>query len=327
MMEDLISVILPIYNVAPYLPACLDSLLAQTYQNLEIILVDDGSPDEAPAICDEYARRDSRIVVLHQENQGLGAARNNGMALARGAYIAFIDPDDLVMKDYLEVLYRDMIEQNADIVCCNAVEELNGERYDSFCVREHRRIQSADICYRDSFVARERYGHIVWAKLIKTNLAKRYVSSSRLYAQDALYMLELFAESPVVYLDPYVGYVYIRWADSVTMKYGKHNVIQRIDNLATFQYGFRSTLPLSPETRRVIAESYAYGVHTAAATTILAKNGGFRQHRKMLLDCIRELRPAMGQLSRKNRLRLWLYQNLPGVYWLCIKALPLLGKA
>lgn len=116
-MEELISVILPIYNVAAYLPACLDSILSQTYQNLEIILMDDGSPDEAPAICDDYARRDPRIVVLHQENQGVGAARNNGMALAHGSYIAFVDPDDLVKEDYFEVLHRDMVEQNADIVC------------------------------------------------------------------------------------------------------------------------------------------------------------------------------------------------------------------
>ena len=76
-----------------------------------------------------------------------------------------------------------------------------------------------------------------------------------------------------------------------------------------------------------MAESYAETIHSAAAATILAENSTFRQHRKLLLDCIRELRPVMDRVSRKTRLRLWLYQNLPGVYWLCVKLLPLLGRA
>ncbi len=90
----LLSVIVPVYKVEQYLSECLDSILASTYTKLEIILIDDGSPDRCPAICDEYARRDSRIRVIHQENRGLVAARNAGLAVATGTYIAFVDSDD-----------------------------------------------------------------------------------------------------------------------------------------------------------------------------------------------------------------------------------------
>lgn len=93
-MNDKISVIVPVYNVEQYLPRCLDSILCQSYENLEIILVDDGSPDGSGAICDGYAQKDPRIQVIHQENGGLSAARNAGIAAATGAYLAFVDSDD-----------------------------------------------------------------------------------------------------------------------------------------------------------------------------------------------------------------------------------------
>ncbi len=104
-MNDLISVILPIYNVEAYLRRCIDSVIAQTYTNIEILLVDDGSPDGSPAICDEYAARDERIRVIHKENGGLSDARNAGIREARGRYVTVIDSDDYVTKDYVEVLY------------------------------------------------------------------------------------------------------------------------------------------------------------------------------------------------------------------------------
>ena len=103
----LISVIVPVYNVEAYLGECIDSLIHQTYETLEIILVDDGATDASGAICDDYARRDGRIKVVHQPNQGLGGARNAGIEVAQGAYISFIDSDDYVELD----TYRSLIEQ------------------------------------------------------------------------------------------------------------------------------------------------------------------------------------------------------------------------
>lgn len=104
-MNPLISVIVPVYKVEQFLPRCVNSLLAQTYDNLEIILVDDGSPDRCGQICDEYANADNRVIVIHKPNGGLSSARNAGLDIARGDYIAFVDSDDWVDTDCYEKLY------------------------------------------------------------------------------------------------------------------------------------------------------------------------------------------------------------------------------
>ena len=115
MDKPLISVVVPIYKVEQYLKACVDSIVNQTYSNLEIILVDDGSPDKCPEMCDEYAKRDNRIKVIHQENGGLSAARNSGINAAQGEFLTFIDSDDFVAENYVEVLYNGLLKFDADI--------------------------------------------------------------------------------------------------------------------------------------------------------------------------------------------------------------------
>lgn len=118
MPEPLVSIIIPIYKVEPYLRQCLDSVINQTYTNLEIILVDDGSPDNSPQICDEYATKDNRIVVIHKENGGLSDARNVGLDICKGEYISFVDSDDWVENAYIKVLYEILKKENADISIC-----------------------------------------------------------------------------------------------------------------------------------------------------------------------------------------------------------------
>lgn len=117
-MRDLISVIIPVYKVEAYLPRCMESILAQTYENLEIILVDDGSPDGCPAICDAYAARDPRVRVIHQENAGLSGARNAGMEAAKGAYFVFVDSDDYVTPDFVERLYSACVSTGSPLGIC-----------------------------------------------------------------------------------------------------------------------------------------------------------------------------------------------------------------
>lgn len=114
-----ISIIVPVYKVQPYLHRCVDSILGQTFRDFELILVDDGSPDGCPAICDDYARQDERIVVIHQKNGGLSAARNAGLDCAKGEYIAFIDSDDWVHPEYLQRLYQALVEAQADLSLCS----------------------------------------------------------------------------------------------------------------------------------------------------------------------------------------------------------------
>lgn len=117
-MNELISVIIPVYKVETYLTACVESVLAQTYQNFEIILVDDGSPDHCPAMCDAFAARDRRIRVIHKENRGLSSARNAGIEAARGEFLAFLDSDDLWSPKFLERLSGALEETGAVFSVC-----------------------------------------------------------------------------------------------------------------------------------------------------------------------------------------------------------------
>lgn len=114
-----ISIIVPVYNVENYLSKCINSILDQTFSDFELILIDDKSPDKSGKICDDYAKRDNRIMVIHKEtNQGVSAARNDGLDVAKGEYVTFVDSDDWVEPDFLEYLYGLAVEKSADIVTC-----------------------------------------------------------------------------------------------------------------------------------------------------------------------------------------------------------------
>lgn len=117
-MNDFISVIIPIYKVEEYLDECISSIVNQTFSNLEIILVDDGSPDKCPEMCDNWAKKDSRIKVIHKSNRGLSDARNAGLEVASGKYISFVDSDDWIDTHMYEILYKHIKEENADICAC-----------------------------------------------------------------------------------------------------------------------------------------------------------------------------------------------------------------
>lgn len=122
----MISVIVPIYNVEKYMNRCIESIRCQTYTDLEIILIDDGSTDTSPQICDNWANKDSRIRVIHKSNGGLADARNAGIEVAKGEYISFIDSDDYIEKDMLTLLFNSLISEGADIAVCGINYVTNG---------------------------------------------------------------------------------------------------------------------------------------------------------------------------------------------------------
>ncbi len=127
MEQDLISIVVPIYKVEKYLEKCVESICNQTYRNLEIILVDDGSPDQCGAMCEEYASKDDRIKVIHKKNGGLSDARNAGIDVAKGTYIGFVDSDDYIHPSMFEILYKAVKENDAEISVCNFFKVEDGE--------------------------------------------------------------------------------------------------------------------------------------------------------------------------------------------------------
>ena len=118
-LNEKISVIIPVYNDEKYLEQCVESVLTQSYHNLEVILVDDGSTDATPAICEDFRRQDDRIRVIYKQNEGIGASRNTGLAMATGDYILFIDHDDWLLEDHIQKLYDLLKKNQVDIAIGN----------------------------------------------------------------------------------------------------------------------------------------------------------------------------------------------------------------
>ena len=172
-MNPLVSVIVPVYNVYPYLHEALNSVTAQTYKDLEIILIDDGSTDGSGKICDEYASRDDRVLVIHQENKGLSAARNAGLDSANGDVIAFFDPDDSLRSDFIEKTLAALIGEDADMaLCMYSTQHTTEHLSDSSCDKTLPLIKPG-IYGRDA-VLEALIGHTmnvsIWNKLYKKHL-------------------------------------------------------------------------------------------------------------------------------------------------------------
>lgn len=164
---ELISVIVPVYKVEPYLDKCISSIVNQTYKNLEIILVDDGSPDNCPAMCDAWAEKDSRIRVLHQRNQGGGAARNAGLDLTSGSLIAFVDSDDYIAPDMYAHLYE-LLKSGADIAECSYVEVAGNDAV--FACGYETRSYTAQEAMAEHIQDRV-FRQLIWNKLYRRQMA------------------------------------------------------------------------------------------------------------------------------------------------------------
>lgn len=163
--KPLISIVVPVYKVENYLHRCVESILKQTYENLEIILVDDGSPDHSPVICDKFANLDNRIKVIHKENGGVSSAWNAGLKICKGDYIGFVDSDDWIREKMYEKLLNMIISYKADIAMCNAFSNDNT----NFNEKEYKR----KILSRDEFmplILKDAIGSQLWKKLYSRHL-------------------------------------------------------------------------------------------------------------------------------------------------------------
>lgn len=167
---ELVSVIIPVYNVEKYLDRCVKSVINQTYTNLEIILVDDGSTDNSGVLCNEFLQKDDRIIVIHQENKGASAARNTGIQACTGKWIAFIDSDDFIHKEYIETLYHICKKQNVLIAQCGAV---RGK--DSVFPKDINIAVEERWLFKQLYKSQTRaFRAIVWGKLIKKEIVLKY---------------------------------------------------------------------------------------------------------------------------------------------------------
>ena len=224
---DLISVIVPVYKVEPYLDKCVRSIVEQTYQNLEIILVDDGSPDNCPAMCDAWAEKDSRIKVIHKENGGLSDARNAGLAIATGDYIAFVDSDDWIEPNFIQELYDTMERTGAEIAEC-------GTTYVDEAGNVLRQRSVAPIAYMDKLetlrrlVLEDGIYQTVWNKLYRRESIDGILFEKGKHHEDDFWTYQIFDRIEKLAVVERPMYYYLQRSGSII---GTGYTIKRLDGL------------------------------------------------------------------------------------------------
>ena len=216
----MISIIVPVYKVEPYLRQCVDSILGQTYRDIEVLLIDDGSPDRCGEICDEYGAKDQRVRVFHTENRGLSAARNLGLREAKGEYIGFVDSDDWIEPDMYEVLLRRMQETGADIGVCGAWEEFPTTSKELI-------LKDAVYSGAESLEALidEDINDYAWNKLYRYQLFQDVLFPRGLNYEDITIMHKVIHKAEIVVVDHSLKYHYRQRSESITDKYTPRNIL------------------------------------------------------------------------------------------------------
>lgn len=215
-MKELISVVVPIYKVEKYLERCIRSIVSQTYVQLEIILVDDGSPDNCPAICDAWKEKDERIIVIHRENGGLSAARNSGIDRATGDYIALVDSDDFIAADFIETLYTACKNTGSEMAQCR-YEYVAGDKL----TKEQERVEPTETFTGKEMIAGMSwkdgaYNVVAWNKLYKSSLFQgiRY-PEGRIHEDEATTHKLFYQAKKVAFVYRYL-YGYYTGGSSIT---------------------------------------------------------------------------------------------------------------
>lgn len=305
----MISIIVPIYKVEKYLPKCIESLMAQTYADIEIILVDDGSPDGCPAICDEYAKKDNRIVVIHQKNSGVSAARNAGLNAAHGEYIGFVDPDDWVAPDMYEGMLTAIQREQTDLVICGY------DYYDEAGnVDEKRRYH---ICPDEVVSQKEvmrRFAdmppsirHGVCNKLFKNNLLHTMKFVEGLHSSEDVFFLNEYVlriKNAVIVHKPY----YKNLVRQGSATHGGLNIGSLADSFAAHDRMYADTIRLYPELKNH-AQAFLLDV------CVLKYDEAIRKAKVLPVEQKKEVTPKFDEMRRYIRKHAWEAVFNTEIYW------------
>ena len=246
--DDMISVVVPIYNVEKYIRKCIDSIKKQTYRNIEIILVDDGSPDKCGEICDEYAESDKRIKVIHKRNGGLSDARNVGIDIAKGKYITFVDSDDYVEEDYVMYLYSLIKKYNTEMsICSYYVEDYKNKRIDLGAKYQEKALEKIECISR--MLCENGFAVSAWAKMYNLELFQDIRYPVGKLCEDNGTTYKLIEQCDLIAYGNESKYIYIKREDSImNSKFSKKklDLIELTDKMAEDLY------PKFPELQDVV---------------------------------------------------------------------------
>ncbi len=288
-----ISVIVPVYNVKDLLPRCMESILSQSFTDMEIILVDDGSRDGGGEVCDRYQAADPRVQVIHQENQGLSAARNAGLALAKGKYISFIDSDDYIHPEMLSHCYGVAEKEEADCVLCGrfdcyADEEPKVNEKEQYCVLTSVQAIHMVLDSRETSVT-------VWDKLYRRSLFEndlRFRVGKT--AEDAFIIVDVLARAKKVVYTSRQLYYYVHRKGSIST--ARFNPKLDFGVVEAYDYNYRRVCEIDKEALEAVARMRCCWARFSALDKMIAAGADTPENRGELVAFLRE----NGRFIRKN---------------------------
>lgn len=302
--QPLISVIVPVYNAERYLPECLDSLLVQTYQNFELLLVDDGSPDKCWEILQQYAAQDARVRIFRKENGGVSAARNFGLQQAKGEYIGFVDSDDFVAPQYLEWMYRALQQTNTELAVCEYRKVQKEES--PMCtapVAGEPEIKVFSLAeYSFDYTQCEAANQYVWCMLCKRSLCKELYFDEQLFiGEDTYFFIQVLLQTKGLALVKAPLYFYRIWPESACRRPFTQKHYTAVETWSRIYEMTQQTDPLlknSAEQMLVLACAHAY-------YRMLEAHYPDEKLRASAVQTVRAHRAAVRRMETKPRWKLW----------------------
>lgn len=314
MKEPLISVIVPVYKVENYLEVCLRSIVNQTYENIEIILVDDGSPDRCPQICDSWKKRDNRIKVIHQNNSGGGQARNRALDVARGEFIAFVDSDDYIALTMLEFLYNQFSEEVDIVECGYCITENDDVLFDDKNITYECKVFDTEEAMRENI--RDRiFRQLIWNKMYRKNIIGniRFPIGSKI--DDEFWTYRVLGNARKLIYTSKVLYAYRQQENSVMHLLSPERRLQSIEaKIQRHNYIIKYMPNLEAESLSNLWFTCIYQGQLA----MRRMNEKEYQHILKKLKQIMQLYPIKGDLSKiPGKAKLWLRMASISFYWTC----------
>ncbi|MBO4962435.1 MAG: glycosyltransferase family 2 protein [Clostridia bacterium] len=304
---DKISVIVPVYKVEQYLNDCVNSIVNQTYTNLEIILVDDGSPDNCPKMCDDWAKKDSRIKVVHKENGGLSDARNAGLNVVTGDYFVFVDSDDFVHVDYIKNLKNGIDKFDADLALSSHVRFID-------VISEYN--NEIDYTYHDRYEAFKRLVNwhkdyvVAWGKLYKTSVYGdlRFIKGK--INEDEFYINNVYMLSKrIAYINAQTYFYRVNPNSIMESNYSSKriNAIEALEYRDDVLTGLGYTEFLDNNRRSLL--------FLIICTYYEAKGAGYKQDAKFLREIYKKwYKVDKNAFPKNDKIRFWLFRYLPPIY-------------
>ena len=298
-----VSIIVPVYQVEKYIRQCVDSILAQTFTDFELILVDDGSKDKSGQICDEYARMDTRVKVIHKENGGAADTRNRGMDQAVGYYVMFVDSDDYLAPTMIECLYRNMLNENADIAACNYLYFFENDRQKDFATNVKSEVLTgSEIFYYRKNERNYGFWTVVWNKLMKRETVGKVKFRSGKYYEDEFWANEIYQMNIKIVTIPECLYYYRQHANS-TMRQKK--IARSLDLIEAYQeriYIYLREQKYADQAYKVLVYSLEHLEESKGLITNEDERKKYIQAEKLTKDIVNQLKKR--KLSRIQKVSL-----------------------